>query len=112
MLTNLPVIAALLFLLVGLAVLASALSGSTRPPVVHGHALPTAANESLIDINAATIAELATLPGIGERRARAIVELREQRPFSSLTDLVHRGVLRRNELSALADVVAAYVRAD
>jgi len=112
LLTSLPAIAALLLLLVGLGVLASGLSDATRPPVLQVDALPTTTNDSLIDINTATIAELATLPGIGERRARAIVELREQRPFDSPAELVHRGVLKPNELSALADLIAAYVRAD
>lgn len=112
LLTSLPAIVALLLLLVGLGLLASALSDAARPPVLQADTLPTAANDSLIDINTATIAELATLPGIGERRGRAIVELREQRPFDSLAELVHRGVLKPNELSGLADLIAAYVRAD
>lgn len=112
LLTGLPVIAALVFLLVGLAMLASGLSDSSRPPVVQADTLPTAASRTLIDINSATIAELARLPEVGERRARAIVELREHRPFDSLADLVHRGVLKPNELPALAELIAAYVRAD
>ncbi|MCY3567256.1 MAG: helix-hairpin-helix domain-containing protein [Chloroflexi bacterium] len=112
LLTSLPAIAALVFLLVGLGLLASALSDSNSPPVVHADTLPIAANRTLIDINTATIAELVTLPVVGERRARAVVELREQRPFDSLADLVQRGVLKPNELPALADLIAAYVPAD
>ena len=112
LLTSLPAIAALVFLVVGLMMLASALSDTNGPPVAQADTLPTAANRTLIDINTATIAELATLPGIGERRALAVVELREQRPFDSLADLVQRGVLKPNELPALADLIAAYVRAD
>ena len=111
-LASLPIVGAGLCLLVGLALLASALSDPVHPAVIQSAAIPTAANDSKIDINTATAAELATLPGIGERRARAMVELREQRPFASLADLVHRGVIKTNELQALAPLIAAYVLAD
>ncbi len=111
-LASLPIVAAGLCLVIGLAQLASALSDPAQSAVIQSAAMPTAANESKIDINTATAAELATLPGVGERRAQAIIELREQRPFASLADLVHRGVLKTNELPALAPLIAAYVRAD
>ena len=40
-----------------------------------------------IDINTATATELATLPGIGESKAKAIVEYRAADPFHSVEDL-------------------------
>jgi len=40
-----------------------------------------------IDINTASIAELASLPGIGESKAKAIVEYRAADPFQSIEDL-------------------------
>lgn len=43
--------------------------------------------ERQIDINTASVAELTTLPGIGESKAKAIVEHRAAAPFKSVDDL-------------------------
>ncbi len=40
-----------------------------------------------VDINTATVAELAALPGIGEAKAKAIVEHRTADPFKTVDDL-------------------------
>jgi competence protein ComEA len=40
-----------------------------------------------VDINQASVAELASLPGIGESKAKAIVEHRSAEPFQSVEDL-------------------------
>ena len=40
-----------------------------------------------IDINTASAAELATLPGIGDSKAKAIVEYRAADPFQTVEDL-------------------------
>lgn len=41
-----------------------------------------------IDLNTASVAQLTTLPGIGEVRARAIVQYREERgPFRSVSEV-------------------------
>ena len=40
-----------------------------------------------VDINSASAAELAKLPGIGEAKAKAIVEYRSSDPFKSVDDL-------------------------
>ncbi len=43
--------------------------------------------ESRVDLNAATIEELTSLPGIGPAKARAIVDRREEAPFESTDEL-------------------------
>jgi competence protein ComEA len=43
--------------------------------------------EHQIDINTASETELATLPGIGESKAKAIVEYRAADPFRTVDDL-------------------------
>ncbi|MEO6027473.1 MAG: helix-hairpin-helix domain-containing protein [Candidatus Binatia bacterium] len=40
-----------------------------------------------IDINTASASELATLPGIGDSKAKAIVEYRAADPFETIEDL-------------------------
>lgn len=51
-------------------------------------ALPGRAEDKLININSATAEELATLKGVGEAKARAIVTHREKNgPFKSVDDL-------------------------
>ncbi len=40
-----------------------------------------------VDINTASAAELATLPGIGDAKAKAIVEYRAADPFHTVEDL-------------------------
>ncbi len=52
------------------------------PPCVWG-----AEAEHRVDINTATVAELASLPGIGESKAKAIVEHRTGEPFKTIDDL-------------------------
>jgi competence protein ComEA len=43
--------------------------------------------EGRVNLNTASAAELATLPGIGPSKAQAIVEHRDKTPFSSPEDL-------------------------
>lgn len=44
--------------------------------------------DTRIDINSATLEELKTLPGIGEARAKKIIEYREKNKFSVVSDLM------------------------
>jgi len=47
-----------------------------------------AERQKLLDVNTATVAELASIPGIDKARARDIVQLRERRgPFRDLEEL-------------------------
>lgn len=49
-----------------------------------------------LELNHATLEELQTLPGIGPRKAEAIVELRKKRPFTRVTQLLEvKGVGRK-----------------
>ncbi|MEO2168697.1 MAG: helix-hairpin-helix domain-containing protein [bacterium] len=49
---------------------------------------PAAASGGPLDLNTATAAELAELPGIGASRAQAIVERRNAVPFAAVEELL------------------------
>jgi competence ComEA-like helix-hairpin-helix protein len=65
------------------AVLALALGGAPA------FGAETSAPKGVVNVNTATAPELARLPGIGEAKARAILQAREQRGgFESVEDLL------------------------
>jgi competence protein ComEA len=49
---------------------------------------PAGASGGPLDLNTATAAELAELPGIGASRAQAIVERRDAVPFAAVEELL------------------------
>jgi competence protein ComEA len=70
---------------------ATAATGSAAPQ-------PAAPADSAarVDVNTASAAELASLPGIGASKAAAIIAEREKKPFSSVDDLARvRGIGER-----------------
>jgi competence protein ComEA len=50
-------------------------------------ATPPSATPLLVDVNAATSAELDQLPGIGPKLAQRIIEARTEKPFASIEEL-------------------------
>lgn len=49
-----------------------------------------------VELNSATAAELRSLPGIGEKRAAAIIRRRNRRPFRRVRELLYiRGIGRK-----------------
>jgi len=101
---------------IAVALVAAALTSlAIQQPSTHADievrigAMPTEPRAALIDLNAATLAELSTLPGLGETRAEAIIRLRSEQPFSSLADLVERGILRASEIPAISELATVYV---
>lgn len=61
----------------------------------------------LIDVNSATPEELEALPGIGAVTVQKIVAARQERPFSSLQDMVDRGVIHRGQLEDITGLATA-----
>ena len=57
-----------------------------------------------MDINSASEAELATLPGIGEARSKAIVK---GRPYKGKDDLVQKKVLSKSVYAKIKDDIIA-----
>ncbi|CAH1675662.1 Helix-hairpin-helix protein [Hyphomicrobiales bacterium] len=64
-----------------------------------------AAQAKKININTATAAELDTLKGIGEARAKKIIEERSKAKFKDFADLVKRGTLPSNVEAEIEDKV-------
>lgn len=58
-----------------------------------------------VDLNRASLAELMALPGIGAKRAKALIDARHDEPFASLQDVVDRGLLPRSTAETLRPLV-------
>jgi competence protein ComEA len=67
------------------AVLAAALLAAATPALAAKKALPAG---DRVDLNRATVAELMRLPGVGEKRAQAIVAHRSRQPFRRAEDVL------------------------
>jgi len=74
----------------------------------NGSAAPAAGGGSgLVNVNTATPEELEALPGIGAVTVQKIVAARQERPFSSLQDMVDRGVIHRGQLEDIMELATA-----
>lgn len=67
--------------------------------------LPAAAEELHIDLNRAGVTELCRLPGIGPKRAEAIVEMRRKKPFTRISQLLRIRGIGRKTLSRLRPLI-------
>jgi len=65
--------------------LAAAVLVAAAPALAGGKALSPGER---IDLNRAPVVELMRLPGIGEKKARAIVALRQRQPFRRVEDVL------------------------
>jgi len=91
---------------------------SFKPPPVHAYSartdvVPTKApqiiTEGMIDINAASLNELMTLPGIGEKTAQSILALRDELgAFRFKEDLLLVKGIGQQKLNAISELI--YIR--
>jgi competence protein ComEA len=58
-------------------------AANERPPETNPASAPPA-----IDLNTATVEQLDGLPGVGRKRAEAIIAQRQKRPFQRVTELL------------------------
>ena len=77
-------------------------------PAAKADAKPAAvapdAKKEPMDINSATAKELATLPKIGEVRAKAIIK---GRPYNGKDDLLNKKIIPQDAYDAIKDVIIA-----
>ena len=58
-----------------------------------------------VNINSASLAELDSLPGIGQVYGQKIIE---HRPYSNIEELLSKGVLKKNVFEVVKDKVSVY----
>ncbi|MBW3613265.1 MAG: helix-hairpin-helix domain-containing protein [Chloroflexi bacterium] len=81
-----------------------AASDAGAPAVASGE---TSTGGSRVDLNTASPEELEALPGIGPVTVQKIVAARQERPFTSLDDVVQRGVIHRGQLEDIRELATA-----
>lgn len=94
-------IAMLLAFVVGLSALAIF---GVREPEPPPKPAATQSQSTLIDINRASAAELTTLKGIGEARAKAIIS---GRPYARKDELVQKRILSQSVYDGIKDRIIA-----
>lgn len=77
----------------------------TAKPAAPAATQAPATQTKKININTATAAELDTLKGIGEARAKKIIEERGKAKFKDFADLVKRGTLPANVEAEIKDKI-------
>ena len=94
--------------IIALATLAvPAFAEDAKKPTAAAEKKPAAAPEKkaeLMDINSASEKDLATLPGIGEARSKAIVK---GRPYKGKNDLVDKKIIPENVYNGIKDTIIA-----
>ena len=89
-----------------LGVMVPAATAATAAPAAAAAEAPAAAPRKL-DVNRATAAELVSIPGIGERLAQAIIDLRERKgSLTKLEDLLEVRGIGEKSLALLGEHLA------
>ena len=83
---------------------AAAPAAKVAPAIAPAQAPAAEAKKEPMDINTASKKELATLPKIGDARAKAIVK---GRPYNGKDDLINKKIIPQDAYDAIKDVIVA-----
>ena len=83
---------------------AAAPAAKVAPAAAPAQAPAAEAKKEPMDINTASKKELATLPKIGDARAKAIVK---GRPYNGKDDLINKKIIPQDAYDAIKDVIIA-----
>ena len=83
---------------------AAAPAAKVAPAIAPAQAPAAEAKKEPMDINTASKKELATLPKIGDARAKAIVK---GRPYNGKDDLIDKKIIPQDAYDAIKDVIVA-----
>lgn len=83
---------------------ADAIAAGVRQGLQRDQSSPGVSSTGAVDINSASLAQLAALPGISDARAQRIVD---NRPYTSPHDLVGKRIVSEAEYSRLSEKIVA-----
>ena len=76
------------------------------PKVVNDACLKDVTDNNLVSLNKATLEELITIPGIGESKAKSIIEYRNSKQFEKIEDIMNVKGIGESLFNAIKEYIS------